>query len=365
VSAQPPAESGPGPEHFTALELELDLGRLAPSEEQAAERFAQWRHRDPFPEIDPALLNSADLFDYVSVTGMIHPFEVDPRMVDKTMKPASCGIRIGGRCLHWTYDFVDGSSHRQLKKEEQMVGTDDVLILPPNSIVYATLAPKFRLPDYIAARFNLSIKYVYRGLLVGTGPLVDPGFDGKLQIPLHNLTSTPCEIATSDAVLWMEFTKLSGHESWSGAEDGRPRFGRYVPFPPRKRRPKLESYLDHANDGKPIVSSIPAAVEEASDEARKASSAAENAAASAGKAAEEAEAAKRGTRWIRLASLGAAVIGAITLLGFVIDTQTSVRSDADTALHRSNQLERELIKVRSELRHLGHEVNSPSDGKKK
>ncbi len=28
---------------------------------------------------------------------------------------------------------------------------------------------------------------VYKGLLLGTGPIVDPGFVGKLYIPLHKL----------------------------------------------------------------------------------------------------------------------------------------------------------------------------------
>lgn len=286
------------------------------------------------------MLNAADLFDYIVTTGMLHPFRVDPMRLDETLKPASCGIRIGGPCVYWTYEGPpDG---REPKLVEREVGENDVLTLPPNSIVYATLAPRFRLPDYIAARFNLSIGYVYHGLLVGTGPLVDPGFDGPLQIPLHNLTSTPCEIPTSDAVLWMEFTKLSPNERWTKDPDPQEQRGLYVPFPERKRKKSLKDYLEHANQGEPIVSSIPMAVEEAAYSAQKASGAATD-------AAEEAQKAQRATRLIRWASFGAALVGAVTLLGFIYDIGHSIRGDADTALQRSNQLEEEVIKLRARV----------------
>lgn len=338
---------GDGREHLSATELDLDVKRLPADEAEAEARFIKWREHDPFPEVEPALLNTADLFDYIVTTGMLHPFRIDPMRLDETLKPASCGIRIGGPCAYWTYEGPpDG---REPKLVERVAGENDVLTLPPNSIVYATLAPRFRLPDYIAARFNLSIGYVYRGLLVGTGPLVDPGFDGTLQIPLHNLTSTPCEIPTSDAVLWMEFTKLSPNERWTKDPDPQEQRGAYVPFPERKRKKSLKDYLEHANQGDPIVSSIPAAVEEAAHSAQKASGAATDAADAAKDAAEEAQSAQRATRLIRWASFGAALVGAVTLLGFIYDIGHSIRGDADTALQRSNQLEEEVIKLRAQV----------------
>lgn len=63
-------------------------------------------------------------------------------------------------------------------------------IVPRNSLVYIKLREWLRLPFYIIGRHNLKIDYVYQGLLLGTGPQVDPGYMGKLYIPLHNLRST-------------------------------------------------------------------------------------------------------------------------------------------------------------------------------
>jgi hypothetical protein len=67
----------------------------------------------------------------------------------------------------------------------------------------------FRIPDFIALRFNLQIQHVHRGLLLGTGPLVDPGFWGKLCIPIHNLTDRDYFIPKDQGLIWIEFTKTS------------------------------------------------------------------------------------------------------------------------------------------------------------
>jgi deoxycytidine triphosphate deaminase len=332
-TTQPESADGGEKEHFNAADLGLEVAALPADDAEAEARFQRWRERDPFPRVAPALLNSADLFDYIATTGMIHPFKLDSMRVDESLKPASCGIRIGGPCAYWSYEGpADG---RKPELIERKVGENDVLTLPPNSIVYATLAPRFRLPDYIAARFNLSIRYVYRGLLVGTGPLVDPGFAGPLQIPLHNLTSTPCEISTADAVLWMEFTKLSPRPEWVGDEE-EARAGAYVPFPKRKQRVGLGEYLEHANQGGAIVSSIPAAVEEASSAAHE--------------AAVAAKAAATGSKVIRIATLIAAVVGTITLLSFVNDLRQSAHEDAGAALQRSNELEQQVIELRARVK---------------
>ena len=50
---------------------------------------------------------------------------------------------------------------------------------------------------------------------MGTGPLVDPGFEGKLLIPLHSLTADDYEIEAGEGLIWVEFTKLSPNERWN------------------------------------------------------------------------------------------------------------------------------------------------------
>jgi deoxycytidine triphosphate deaminase len=87
------------------------------------------------------------------------------------------------------------------------------IVLEANSITFVETDVEFRLPQYIAMRFNLHIKLVHRGLLLCTGPIVDPGFRGRLLIPLHNLTSQPLTIKQGEKIVWIEFTKTSFGQS--------------------------------------------------------------------------------------------------------------------------------------------------------
>ena len=174
---------------------------LPSCDNEAKRRYEQFLSKDPYPEIEAALLNSADIFQYVAKTGMIYPFDSDK------LQGASYEVAIRGTVIWWDEE----------KKEEhieQLVKPGDSFKLEPNSIAFVTLEPMFRIPDYIALRFNLKIVHVYKGLLLGTGPLVDPGFVGRLSIPLHNLTSNTYIFRAGDGMIQMEFTKLSRNNVW-------------------------------------------------------------------------------------------------------------------------------------------------------
>ena len=160
---------------------------------------------DPFPKIPPALLNSADIADYVAQTGMIFPF--DPAMLG----PASYEMVLGGEYLYWNEDGNE-CSRKELANGEK-------LVLRKNSITYVSVRETFRLPDYIAIRFNLRVKHVHRGLLLGTGPLVDPGFHGNLMIPIHNLTDNDYTITSGVDLISTEFTKISTNVLWKTSKD--------------------------------------------------------------------------------------------------------------------------------------------------
>ena len=155
--------------------------RFASSNQDAADRYARFSTRDPYPDIKPALLNSADISDYVAATGMVWPYYED----QDRLKPASYEVALLGECVFW-----DDVGIRQ----QDTINPGDSFELQPNSIAFVTLEPHLRLPQYIAVRFNLRISHIYKGILLGTGPLVDPGFEGRLSIPLHNLTTNTYEL---------------------------------------------------------------------------------------------------------------------------------------------------------------------------
>ncbi len=242
--------------------MKKEGSRFAPDDEEASRRYQEWKSRDPFPKIEAALLNSADIEDYVAATGMIYPF--DPQKLIS----ASYEVCLDGNIFRW-----------DSKGEEDFISIEDArgFTLGKNSIAFVYPKTKFRIPDYIALRFNLIIKHVHRGILLGTGPLVDPGFEGNLLIPLHNLTVNEYRFSLGEGLIWVEFTKTSRNERWT-SESRREGFGQYKDFPDKKKNLDPKYYFENAAGGRPIRSSIPDVIQDSANLAKNAQNSAEEAA---------------------------------------------------------------------------------------
>lgn len=224
--------------------------------EEAALRFRRWRTVDPFPDVDPALLNAADLLDYIRATGMIFP-----EGSAEDLKPASLQMHVEGP---YQYVSADGNIMRgELRRRDDpdFDATKDhhtSVQLPGDTIVFVTVRPDIQMPDYMVMRFNLKIDHVYKGLLLGTGPLVDPGFTGRLSIPLHNLTSKEYILHAGDGLIWAEFTKLSRNRLFSAAttRDASRQAAAFPPPGPTRRR-GIPDYLQEATGGETPSTSVP------------------------------------------------------------------------------------------------------------
>jgi deoxycytidine triphosphate deaminase len=160
------------------------------------ERYDEFKEHDPFPSIPDSLLNSYDIVRYVYTTGMINPF------YPESLEGALYTCNFSGYYKYWD---------EKHKPQEGTLDESGELKLRPNSISFLEIEPIFRIPAYLVLRFNLKVQHVYKGLLLGTGPIVDPCFIGKLYIPLHNLTSNEYIIKKNAPLICVEFTKLSIH----------------------------------------------------------------------------------------------------------------------------------------------------------
>jgi len=291
---------------------DVEVGnQFAQSDEEAKRRFDIYKSKDPFPEILPALLNSADIFDYVAKTGMIYPFNPSK----EKLKSASYEIDLLGNVHLWDDE-----------KKKQVINLEKgkPFNLKKNSIAFVNLETIFRIPDYIALRFNFRIKHVHRGLLLGTGPLVDPGFEGKLLIPLHNLTADDYEIKAGEGLIWVEFTKLSPNKIWAQGDGDNTRYGKYIPFPENGRYRTPEQYFERSMKGNAIRSSIPETFLDAKRSAEEAE-----------KSAKEAEKNVQSIRNI-LYGVGALTIAGLIFALYSLFQQTvSLVQDTSSYLHNA------------------------------
>ena len=234
--------------------------------QKLAEAFRGENGADPLPEIPPALLSAKHIRDYVFRTGAIAPFDATEN--SGRLKKAAYEGRIG--CKAYKYDNEGNMED---------VWNADNIVVQANSIVFVECDLEFRLPDFLALRFNLQIRHVHRGLLLGTGPLIDPGYWGKLCIPLHNLTDKDYSIPRSEGLIWIEFTKTSFENDES--------IGRDPLENPNKQYWSIREFIEKAArplvKGKtvPIRSSIPSMTKVAEELAKGAEDRAQEAVASA------------------------------------------------------------------------------------
>lgn len=212
-----------------------------PTGDDAEKAYLTYRETDPFPDIPPALLNSAHIADYAAATGLMSPF--DPNR----LKSASYEVPLLG-----PYVYINKKGRRR----DGVLKVGDEITIEKNSITFLTVEPMFRLPDYIALRHNLKIDHVYKGLLVGTGPLIDPGFVGRISLPLHNLTENDYTFTGGMGIIWVEFTKLSPIPDAPTLASAVPNQGTYVPFPQRRAESRIVTdYIREAVQYAPVPAS--------------------------------------------------------------------------------------------------------------
>ena len=163
------------------------------------EKYAKFATKDPFPEINEALLNANDVVKYIATVGIIHPF------IPGQLSGVTYTANFSGNIYY--YEPEGKQIYKSLSDNESFT-------LESNSVYFLEIDSYFRVPDYMVLRYNLRVKNVYKGLLLGTGPIIDSGFQGKLFIPLHNLTSNSYIIKKGAKLIDIEFTKLSLRPDW-------------------------------------------------------------------------------------------------------------------------------------------------------
>ena len=313
-----------------------------------AEKYKIYKSTDPFPWIGEALLNSADLLKYLLTVGIVDPFKVS------NLKGMTYQCSFSGEA-----HLFDPNTK---KMEEINLSDDGELVLPRNSITYLKIAEQFHVPEYMALRFNLSVSNAYKGLLLGTGPIIDPGFNGNLFIPLHNLTGNEYVIKKGASLIRVEFTKLSRHPVWNKGEA--------EVFPPidpiTKETPAYTVFSNSLKDalrdtGKErfytkenatsVRSSIPDMIKKSADEA-------EDAQKSATTAANEAKKARKTVKkWSIAGGITTAIAVAtvvITSVGIAISSYSLVH-DAHT---RFDSITRELEACKQQISALTQELES-------
>lgn len=152
----------------------------------------KWKYQDERPDETGILLSNR--IDELCNQGLLI---AEGFYKEKNLRPASYTLTVGD-------DYIDskGEVHR-------LTDDEDSFIFEKNSIVFVSIHEKFDIPFYIIARFNIRVNWVYDGVLLGTGPQVDPGFSGRLSCPLYNLTNNDLTINRRQDFATIDFEKTT------------------------------------------------------------------------------------------------------------------------------------------------------------
>lgn len=203
--------------------------------------FERYLWDDPLP-LDPrghsgAVLRAEDIYRYVNEFDLLIN-RAD--FIDDNLKGASYTMS-PHPSEGWILD-TDGHQ-RTLEIREDSRGAH--YVVPDNALVYIRLREQLRLPFYVIGRHNLKIDYVYQGLLLGTGPQVDPGYIGRIYIPLHNLTRQSVRVYINESFVSIDFVRTSPIHFDRGVPETWEQF--YALYKSDKRPIKREKLLERDN----------------------------------------------------------------------------------------------------------------------
>lgn len=149
--------------------------------------------------ISAGMLSSPQIAFCVKEYDIIHNFDA------KCLGPATYNMRLGKIAFIKEHDSL--MTVKLGESEDRNRGIQEFVELKPNALIFVTTYEKFNLPKDIIARFNLKSKWVHRGLLLGTGPIVDPELVARLLIPIHNFSSEPVQLHYKKEIISVEFTR--------------------------------------------------------------------------------------------------------------------------------------------------------------
>ncbi len=135
---------------------------------------------------------------------------IDPPVEEKNIQPASIDLKFGEQVFR-----ASDKNILRLKKGKRVD-------LRPGELAVVTTLETIKLPRNIAAKIGLRSEFTRRGLLLLSGPQVDPGYEGKLFLTLINLSSKPISVYVGQEFVTLEFFYVkNGVEKYKGAYQGK------------------------------------------------------------------------------------------------------------------------------------------------
>lgn len=134
----------------------------------------------------------------VLLSDEIERYATEYRLIDpfnpSKLKPAAYELSVG------SLYSIAGKTH-----EIADTGSQDEIVIPPFEVVIIQTLERINLPRFLIARWNVRVRWAYKGLLWVGAAQVDPGFRGYLSCPLYNLSDKPVRLHFGEEIAVIDF----------------------------------------------------------------------------------------------------------------------------------------------------------------
>jgi deoxycytidine triphosphate deaminase len=174
----------------------------------------------------------------VQIAGLCLPNQNSAPLVtdfnDENLRGSSYDLTVGDE-----YYIGKQSSANALHTER--LKTAQTFSIPPHAVCFILATESINLPSDITAKVSLRMTHIYAGLVLAAQPPLDPNYEGKVILLLHNLSSEAVHVKNGERIATIEFMRVENPVANTSATSS-----------PQQRKVKdLESQLT-----KPIISSL-------------------------------------------------------------------------------------------------------------
>lgn len=132
------------------------------------------------------------------------PFDLITPYIPANIRRSSYDLTIGDEYYCGVSD-TDNSSILQTTA----LPLSGTFSIPAHGICFILCSEQLHLPSHITARVALRMSHIYKGLVLTAQPPLDPGYDGKIIVMIHNLSSAPVHVTQGDRIATVEFHEVS------------------------------------------------------------------------------------------------------------------------------------------------------------
>lgn len=112
-----------------------------------------------------------------------------------------------------SYDVSLGEQYERNGIRKKLKDDNPTLTLRPHEAVVVSTMESLNMPRFLIGRWNPKVTKLFEGIVWVGGVHIDPGFKGKLFVPIYNLSKKEVHINKGTAFASIDFVKTTKYDS--------------------------------------------------------------------------------------------------------------------------------------------------------